>query len=722
MRNLIQNFRSALNRLRESAFKGLFRARFRYDVFISYSHSDAKNYAVNLKKQLGSLDFACFIDEEESPPGLSLGPTLEKALKKSAVLVLLATERALTRPYIALEFERFAPSGRRIIPINISGALTNNNEQALSKSPWNLISERKLIWIDEADDAFAKQNPSPPIADGIDKLFKYTRRNVRVRTEIIGTAALVLLAAFGAGFVIKGKNAELSEQVRSLAVAKIETQQQQGIAAEASKEAKRQLGLAALATTEAERQGQLAATAKKEAEHQQEIALTATAEADKQQELAKAATLEAERQLERSRQLRYVSDINLAQRAYEAGDMGKTSNVLNIHLPVNASERGPDLRSYYWYYLTHISYPALPNLKGHSARVNSAAFSPSGKLLASVSNDMTVKLWDTKTWQELATLKGHSAIVNSVSFSPDGQTLASADADGNVKLWNTSTLRQLAAIQADPGEVHLAFSPDGKILAFDFDRSVKLIDTSTWQETKAFEVGYVDSIAFSPDGKTLAVGDSSSVTLRDAGTGAELTTITRYLESVTSLAFSPDGKLLASASKTSLRLWDRTSRQELPPLKGHSNLVYAVAFSPDSKTLASVSYDKTVKLWDTSTWKELATLQGHSAGASSVAFSPDGKTLASTGDEADIKLWDTSTLHDLTTLTDPAGEVQGISSVAFSPDGKTVALATWGNTVKLWDSCARQALASLEAHSKPIYAVAFRQMGGCSRQPLTTGT
>ena len=77
MANSIQNLRASVNRFRETIFKGFFRARYRYDVFISYSHSDAKEYAFNLKQQLGNLDFACFIDKEESPPGLSLGPTLE---------------------------------------------------------------------------------------------------------------------------------------------------------------------------------------------------------------------------------------------------------------------------------------------------------------------------------------------------------------------------------------------------------------------------------------------------------------------------------------------------------------------------------------------------------------------------------------------------------------------------------------------------------------------
>jgi len=192
MRELLRNLRTALNKERESLFKSLFRARFRYDVFISYSHGDAKEYAVALKKQLQGLDFTCFIDEEESPAGVSLDPTLEKALRKSAVLVLIATERALTRPYVALEFERFTATNRTVVPINIAGALTNHDRAVLRTKPWNLIDSRKLVWVDETAHAFDAKNPSPPVADSIDKLFKYTRRNVRVRAEILGTAALVL--------------------------------------------------------------------------------------------------------------------------------------------------------------------------------------------------------------------------------------------------------------------------------------------------------------------------------------------------------------------------------------------------------------------------------------------------------------------------------------------------------------------------------------------------
>ncbi len=384
----LTRFRSSLDRVREVLFKSLFRARFRYDVFISYSHRD-KEYAVNLKKQLGSLDFSCFIDEEESPPGSSLDPTLAKALKRSAVLVLLATERALTRPYIISEFEKFAVTGRTIVPINILGALTKNEEEALTRSPWNIINRRKLVWIDETDEAYSKKNPSPPVADGIDKLFKYTRRNVRVRVERAALAMIVVIAAVVAGFVIKGQAKEVSKQAALTEVAKKETEKQQGIATEAGREAQRQLSLAEQAKKEADRLTKIAEAARKEASHQQEVARAASAEAERQQLLANEAKKEAAHQqevakelTERNRQLRYVSEMKLAESAYQAGNMEQVHEMLSAPADSSFLNRN-ELRNFFWYYLFHNSFNHLATLTGHSAAALSVAFSPDGKVLAS---------------------------------------------------------------------------------------------------------------------------------------------------------------------------------------------------------------------------------------------------------------------------------------------------------------------------------------------------
>jgi WD40 repeat protein len=63
------------------------------------------------------------------------------------------------------------------------------------------------------------------------------------------------------------------------------------------------------------------------------------------------------------------------------------------------------------------------SLSGHSKQVRSVSFSPDGTLLASGSEDNTLKLWNVRSGECVKTLSGHGNIVYSVSFSPDASCI-----------------------------------------------------------------------------------------------------------------------------------------------------------------------------------------------------------------------------------------------------------------------------------------------------------
>jgi WD40 repeat protein len=86
-------------------------------------------------------------------------------------------------------------------------------------------------------------------------------------------------------------------------------------------------------------------------------------------------------------------------------------------------------------------------LNGHGDWVESVAWSPDGKRLATVSSDHTVKVWDAETGKELLTLSGYSGSVYVVARSPDGERLATASEDGTVQVYAIG-IRNLMARQA----------------------------------------------------------------------------------------------------------------------------------------------------------------------------------------------------------------------------------------------------------------------------------
>lgn len=324
------------------------------------------------------------------------------------------------------------------------------------------------------------------------------------------------------------------------------------------------------------------------------------ARAEQQRADAERQKTRAEEQEALARHYRYVAQLSLAGRMWREGNVGQVSELLSEQLPRGKQE---DHRHFEWHYLWNICQRHLASFEGHDGSVNCVAASADGRLMASGSQDKTVKVWDLSKEEEVLTFSRHSGPVYCVNFSPDGKWIASAGEDKSILIWDLQS-----------GRVHL---------------------------TLAGHSGAVRDLAFSKDGKWLASASTDkTLIIWDAASGKVARTFRGHEDSVNTTAFSPDGKWLASAgSDEAVKLWNVAEGTEAFNLIGHVNAVFGVSFSPDGSLLASGGLDATVRLWDVHKGKPVATYTRHKGPVSNVAFSPDGKLLGSSSWDRSARIW-----------------------------------------------------------------------------------
>ncbi|CAK8724116.1 hypothetical protein GCAAIG_14100 [Candidatus Electronema halotolerans] len=354
----------------------------------------------------------------------------------------------------------------------------------------------------------------------------------------------------------------------------------------------------------------------------------------------------------------------------------------------------------------HSGLAELAVLRGHENSVSSAAFSPDGEKIVSVSDDHTVRIWDAASGKQVALLTGHEYPVTSAAFSPDGKKIVSASEDNTVRIWDVDSSKELAVLK---GISYMSgFSPDGKkIVSASWD-TVRIWDVDSGKELAVLKghESSVNSVAFSPDGKKIVLApEDNTVRIWDVDSSKELAVLKGHESSVNSVAFSPDNSKIVSASDdNTVRIWDAASGQQVALLTGHENSVRSAAFSPDGKKIVSASWDRTVRIWDVDSGKELAVLKDISYMS---GFSPDGKKIVSASWDT-VRIWDVDSGKELAVLK---GHESSVNSVAFSPDGKKIVSASEDNTVRIWDADSGKEPLILKGQEKTVRSMAFSSDG-----------
>ncbi|HEX6729843.1 MAG TPA: TIR domain-containing protein, partial [Pyrinomonadaceae bacterium] len=480
--------RSKLTSLSDYLFKSLFRVLFRYDIFISYARGDGKDYAIKLRDQLKHLDFSCFLDLDELPPGNSLNNTLKRAIRKSATLVIVGTERAVKSNFVELEVAEFAGTGRAIVPIDIDGSMT--------EAPWSIIKERDIVWIDEAKSSLTKGVPSPNVADSIDKLFKYTRRNTRVRAQVLSTIALFVVVVIAALLMIR-------QQITAKTIAFDKAEQQQIVAEKASAEAKTQKATAVKAIEDATKERERADIALANAKTAEKAAEEAAKNAKKQEaiarinaELAKKQQLIAEERTNylRAKQIGVQADIDI-----DKGDNLERSVLLSVE-----------------------------SLK--------TALTPDGYIAWARGMDLLPQPVETKFRKE-------KDDVTAIAYSPDGRFFAQGTAEGRITFFRTEKSEPVERHLRSPikaitfGKNWVAAANEREFVMWDLDKFVEIRSSKNLNGFRA------ELIAFSPDGRYVATaGPSTKGLLSVFDTANSSIVIRKLIEHVgyiMSLSFSP---------------------------------------------------------------------------------------------------------------------------------------------------------------------------------------
>jgi len=405
----------------------------------------------------------------------------------------------------------------------------------------------------------------------------------------------------------------------------------------------------------------------------------------------------------------------------------------------------------------------LMNISAHSGGVPDVAYSPDGKLIASIGSRQEVKLWDansgellrtfdgvdefgsgltfspngntlvgafttqvilwdiacgekitTLSGQPLEDATGYNLDVGKVSFSPDGKYLATANMDGVPAIWNLETSNKVLSLETGmlPSKA-ITYNPDGKLLATGGDEGVVQI----WDARKGVELfslelgGIIHGLSFNPEGNFLAAAsEDGNIRVWDVKTGNIVSNPPRQ-SGIYDIAFLSDGRYATAGQDGTTRIWDPLTGQQLLLLAGPTSTMIGVDGSPDGKRIATGAYDGSLRIWDAAPGKEMLTIPAHEGIVWNTAYSPDGKQIVSASVDGTVKIWDSSSGTLLHSLSDGDETTYGFHSLAISPEGTLIAAGNTSGKITVWDSQSGNVVTNLSEHKNMVVGLAFSSDG-----------
>ncbi|KAI0099735.1 hypothetical protein GGR51DRAFT_389819 [Nemania sp. FL0031] len=374
--------------------------------------------------------------------------------------------------------------------------------------------------------------------------------------------------------------------------------------------------------------------------------------------------------------------------------------------------------------------PCLEILEGHKGRILSLAFSSSGGLLVSGSNDSTARIWDVVTGECLNILTGHDNGIYSVAFSPSGQYVASGSFDGNIRIWNTKTGIRMKTIETFTG----FWPPEPALAAFPDNERIMLVYPSgrvyihaipTGIVTKVMEIGNsadkMDQLCLSRDGKRAAwisqqnrmieAGDVHSnqdhnaiwnkeLSLGDYGVPVALLSDGEYVIAMTRCSDHEDEKMGNGCHM--IQVWN-VARDECVKTLHQFGLETQtrLALSPNHRYLAAASGFDRIE-WDITTGQPISitreTQHRRKSTMALLEFSPSSELLVSTEFDTQIWVWEMTVArrqNQILGSLDIHWKEQEVESMALSPNGQILGILNQNHNLQIWDTINNKSLSTI---------------------------
>ena len=330
--------------------------------------------------------------------------------------------------------------------------------------------------------------------------------------------------------------------------------------------------------------------------------------------------------------------------------------------------------------------------------------------------------WDPVSKSRVIERIGHTASVQSVAFCPTGRSVASSALDGKVLVWDVAEQKPRLQVSLPEGLRDagcVRWLNLGNVLAcgegacWDASsgkqiRAFGTVDLSSPHWNKAVDFCEQSKLAAWTNYQNQIVVSRSIENRRDssAETGLVLKEIHRFsppadLPMTTALKFGPDSMLLASVNvnedlgillgfpvrmgddrKSSIVVRHITSGAEVWRAANASGFFLSIDFSPNGKWLASGGEDGLLRIWDTRNGWEMGSIPANNGGVRVVAFSRDGKNVFTAGSDSQIHVFEASTLKERVSFSGHRG---AINSLDISSDGKSLVSGGDDTTLLLWD-------------------------------------